>query len=108
MERGAAGPALVTEVIAVDRFGNVQLAAHRADLARLDLPPGQPVGLHSADASAPGEARTVLVGRTFADVAPGELVLIVDSSDRLAVAVNGGAAAVLLGVQPGSLVRLDR
>ncbi|MER6596537.1 SAM hydroxide adenosyltransferase, partial [Micromonospora purpureochromogenes] len=43
-------------------------------------------------------------GRTFADAPAGALVLFVDSANLLALAVNGGRAADLLGVAPGDVV----
>lgn len=81
------------EVLTVDRFGNVQLAADGAAASGLgrDLMVG---GLPAAR------------GTTFADAPPGGLVVLVDSADRLAVAVHGGRAAVVLGVAPGDLVRI--
>ncbi|MFF5171098.1 S-adenosyl-l-methionine hydroxide adenosyltransferase family protein [Micromonospora sp. NPDC000089] len=79
------------EVLTVDHFGNVQLAAGA------DLLAGQPE-------TATVDGRPAVVGATFADVPAGALVLLVDSADRLAVAVNGGRAADLLGVAPGDLV----
>jgi S-adenosyl-L-methionine hydrolase (adenosine-forming) len=85
---------LEAEVIAVDRFGNVQLAADAPALERFE--------------------RTVYVGglratvaRTFGDTPPGELVVYVDSADRVAIAVNGGRAVVALGVSPGDVLRLS-
>jgi S-adenosylmethionine hydrolase len=83
---------LEAEVRTVDRFGNLQLAAA---------------------APAPG-GRSLLVaglpavaGGTFADAAPGELVVLVDSSGRLTVAVNGGSAAEKLDLAPGDPVRVE-
>jgi S-adenosylmethionine hydrolase len=84
---------LEAEVLTVDRFGNVQLAASGAALA--GLPGAVTVG---------GEA--AVRGGTFADAPPGGLVVLVDSSDRVAVAANGGRAAETLGVTPGDLLRI--
>lgn len=84
---------LEAEVLTVDRFGNVQLAAPGAALAGL---PG-PVTVDGVAA---------LRGATFADAPPGGVVVLVDSSDRVAVAVNGGRAADVLGVTPGDLLRI--
>src|SRR3954468_6519938 len=74
-------------VLEVDGFGNL----------RLDAEPGE----YSSVAGRP-----VTPGRTFRDVAPGELVLYADSDGGLALAVNGGSAAALLGVRAGDEVRL--
>lgn len=87
-------PGLVeAEVVMVDRYGNVQLAATGATLAGLptDLTVG---GIHATKAY------------TFADVPEGHLVAFADSAGQLALAINGGRAAVALSVQPGDLVRL--
>ncbi|SCL31853.1 SAM hydrolase/SAM-dependent halogenase family protein [Micromonospora inyonensis] len=79
------------EVLTVDHFGNVQLAAPPSVLA--DRPPTLRVGGHEA-----------VHGRTFGDAPPGQIVIYVDSADRVAVAVNGGRAADRLGVRPGDPV----
>jgi S-adenosylmethionine hydrolase len=84
---------LEAEVITIDRFGNVQLAADGSLLAGL---PGQIVV---------GGCRAVN-GATFADAPPGGLVVFPDSAERLAVAVNGGRAAVVLGVTAGDVLRI--
>jgi hypothetical protein len=86
---------LEAEVLTVDRFGNVQLAAGRAALAGL----GATVTVGGMPA---------VRGATFADARAGELVVLVDSADRVAVAVNGGRASVVLGVAPGDLLRISR
>lgn len=78
-------------VLAVDAFGNLQLAATEAHLAGLDG------GLQVA-------GRPARRGRTFADVAPGELVVLLDSAGHVAVAVNRGSAATVLGIGPGTEV----
>ncbi|SDY51035.1 hypothetical protein SAMN05444365_102483 [Micromonospora pattaloongensis] len=84
---------LEAEVLTVDRFGNVQLAA-----------PGELL-----DALGPlldvGGVRAVR-GATFGATPVGGLVVFVDSAGRVAVAVNSGRAAVVLGVRPGDLVRV--
>jgi S-adenosylmethionine hydrolase len=85
---------LEAEVMTVDRFGNVQLAAGGATLAGLgtDLLIGGNV--------------TARRGTTFHDVEPGELLVYEDSAGRVAIAVNGGRAVVVLSVRPGDVVRL--
>ncbi|MFD0823953.1 SAM hydroxide adenosyltransferase, partial [Micromonospora zhanjiangensis] len=45
-------------------------------------------------------------GETFGEVPPGGLVVYGDSADRVAVAVNGGRAAVVLSVTPGDVLRV--
>ncbi|HEX2355345.1 MAG TPA: SAM-dependent chlorinase/fluorinase [Micromonosporaceae bacterium] len=85
---------LEAEVLTIDRFGNVQLAAPGELLERL----GARVTV--------GGVRAVR-GNTFADAPPGGLVMYVDSAERIAVAVNGGRAAVVLAVAPGDVLRVD-
>jgi S-adenosylmethionine hydrolase len=84
---------LEAEVLTVDRFGNVQLAAGESALD--------------------GLGRTLMVGgmraartSTFALAPPGALIVYVDSADRVAVAINGGRAVVALGVSPGDVLRI--
>ncbi|MDQ7907382.1 SAM-dependent chlorinase/fluorinase [Phytohabitans sp. ZYX-F-186] len=84
---------LEAEVLTIDRFGNVQLAAGGDALDGL--------GRHLRV----GGVRAVR-GTTFGEAAPGGLVVYVDSAGRAAVAVNGGRAAVVLSVTPGDVVRL--
>ncbi|HEX6578315.1 MAG TPA: SAM-dependent chlorinase/fluorinase [Jiangellaceae bacterium] len=93
---------LDTEVMAVDRFGNVQLAARHADLEAAGLA-GSAVEIGSAD-----RAYRIVLGSTFGDVAPGDLVAFVDSAGHLAIAVNGGEAATELRLVPGDAVLVTR
>jgi S-adenosyl-L-methionine hydrolase (adenosine-forming) len=86
---------LRAEVATVDGFGNVQLAATTGDL--------DAAGLAGAVVAGGLPART---GRTFGDVPDGGLVVFADSAGRLAVAVNRGDAAALLGVRPGDVVTI--
>ena len=81
----------------IDGFGNVQLDARPGDLeARLG---------HEVAIGRNGRRARYL--RTFADAAPGELLLYEDAAGMLALAVNGGeAAAELGGVAPGDDVVL--
>ncbi|MEV4532313.1 SAM-dependent chlorinase/fluorinase [Asanoa sp. NPDC049518] len=83
---------LEAAVLSVDRFGNVQLAA-KADA----LPAASTVRV--ADQPA-------VIGETFADAAPGALVVLVDSAGQVAVAANGAPADVALGVRPGDVLRI--
>jgi S-adenosylmethionine hydrolase len=85
---------LEAEVTTVDRFGNVQLAAGGSTLDSL------------GPALTVGGVRAVR-GSTFADAPRGGLVVFADSADRVAVAVNGGRAAVVLAVNPGDVLRVS-
>jgi S-adenosylmethionine hydrolase len=84
---------LEAEVLTVDRFGNVQLAAPGETLTVL----GEALmvgGIHATK------------GDTFADAPPGDLVVYVDSAGKVALAINGGRAVVALSVSPGDVVRV--
>ncbi|MGS2614599.1 SAM hydrolase/SAM-dependent halogenase family protein [Micromonospora sp. LZ34] len=91
LDRGPAG--FTAEVLTVDHFGNVQLAAPAELLGSL------PGGVRVA-------GRDAVRGRTFGDAPAGGLVVHADSAGLVAVAVNGGRAADLLGVAPGDLLRV--
>jgi S-adenosylmethionine hydrolase len=82
------------EVLTVDQFGNLQLAAAGSALGRL------------ADRLRVAEV-TAVQARTFGDVAAGELVVYADSAGYVSVAVNRGRASVVLGVAPGDLLRIE-
>jgi hypothetical protein len=94
--------ALVAEVTGTDGFGNVLLAGGHADLAAAGLAIGRPVMARAGSRRAQG-----VVARTFADVRPGDLLLYEDAGGALALAVNGGEAAALLGVRGGDELRLE-
>lgn len=89
------------EVLTVDHFGNVALAAGTTELAAIGLPAGALATLRW-----PAGEQPVRFGRTFADVAEGELVVLIDSAGRLAVARRAGSAARRTGLQPGAVVEL--
>ena len=89
------------EVLSVDSFGNVQLAATAADLVASGIGAGDRVFVHIGPAG-----RSALVGRTFGDVGPGEVVVYPDAAGYVAVAVNGGNAAVTLDVRDADSVLL--
>jgi S-adenosylmethionine hydrolase len=95
--------ALVAHVVAVDSFGNVILDAVHGDVLERGLKLGDAV-------AARADARRVrgVVARTFSDVAAGGLILYEDAGGALALAVNGGNAAALLGLRAGDEVRLER
>jgi S-adenosylmethionine hydrolase len=46
-------------------------------------------------------------GATFQDVDAGDLLVYEDSAGRVAIAVNGGRAVVVLSVRPGDVVRIS-
>jgi S-adenosyl-L-methionine hydrolase (adenosine-forming) len=85
------------EVLTVDRFGNVQLAAPAT--AALDALGRGNVLVGGLNA---------VCGVTFAQVPSGAMVVFGDSAGYLAIAVNNGLAVVALGVEAGDMIRLDR
>jgi S-adenosylmethionine hydrolase len=89
--------AVTAHVLGLDSFGNVLLDVEHGQLAGTALRLGRPLTVRDRDAT---------FARTFADVAPGALLLYEDPSRRLSLAVNGGDAAVELGLAPGDSVRL--
>ena len=116
---------LAAEVLVIDRFGNIALAASASDLTTAAMHAGDRVQVtagdraNAADSAATGadtgdrahlvasdQAAAATIGTTFADVPAGGLVVLVDSAGRVAIAVNGGSAAQRLGVSAGQLVRL--
>jgi len=99
---GVAPGVLRAEVAGADRFGNVALLAGAADLVAAGLGAGAAVRV-SVDDGAPVVAR---VGRAFADVPRGEVLVHVDSHGQVAVAVREGDAAARLGAGPGRTIRI--
>ncbi len=89
--------------IGSDRFGNVTLLAGADELTDAGLAAGDGVTVSTA-----GGAFAAAVGRTFADVAPGEALVYLDSHGHLALAVNGGAAWDELGLCRDERVAVER
>lgn len=86
-----------------DRFGNVGLLAGPSELNAAGFEAGDAVRIEAPDA-----IRPATVGRTFADVAEGKLMVYIDSHGMLALAVNGQRASDALGLEPGERVVLER
>jgi S-adenosyl-L-methionine hydrolase (adenosine-forming) len=97
---------LVAHVLRRDTFGNLILDASAAVLASATgARPGDEVRVHRAgSAGAPHDAA---YAGTFAEVAPGRLLLYVDAEGALALAVNRGSAAAVLGAGPDDELRLE-
>ncbi len=79
----AEGDELVAHAIAFDRFGNVTLDVEHEELASFGLRLGRQMTVN-------GEA--AVYATTFADVAPGEVLVYEDAYRTLALAVNRGSA----------------
>ena len=96
------GDALVAHVVGIDGYGNATLDAAHEDLVASDL------NLGAAMAARAGSRRVRgVVARTVSDVGAGALLLYEDGGGSLALAVNGGDAAALLGLRAGDEVRLE-
>jgi S-adenosylmethionine hydrolase len=84
---------LAAHVVRADTFGNLVLDADAADMSTVGLGHGDALTVHHA-----GRTFASRYVSTFADVAPGELLLYEDAQRTIAVAVNRGSAAELLHV----------
>ena len=93
---------LIAHVRYVDGFGNVQLNAGHEDLAGSGLKLGHCARLEIA----PEHSLVAQYALTFADVAPGDLLLYEDAAQRLSVAVSHGDAADRLGVGVDAELRI--
>jgi S-adenosyl-L-methionine hydrolase (adenosine-forming) len=93
---------LIAHVLYADRFGNLGLDAGHDDLDGSGLRLGHAVTLELRS----GRRNRVQFVRTFADVAPGELLLYEDAQRRLAVAVSHGDAAAQLGLAVDDELRI--
>lgn len=92
---------VTSEVVAVDHFGNLQLAITAADLAAAGLHRGARCAVRLG-----GEVAQAPFAETFADVEPGAVVLFEDAAGLLALAVNRGSAAQRFAAGPGSGVEV--
>ncbi len=92
------GDALVTHALLIDGFGNVALGVGHADAMAAGLRLGDRVDVNGHEA---------LMVHTFADLPAGQLLVYEDAWRSLALAVNRGSAAELLGLRPDGEVRLS-
>ena len=93
---------IVAHAVYVDRFGNVGLNVSHESLGEAGLKLGHRVRLECY-----GESHEAQFARTFADVAPGELLVYEDAERRLAIALSSGDAATELGVRAGDELRVS-
>ncbi len=89
---------VVAHALTVDRYGNVALNVDHEALAGTGLRVGHRVSVDGQPAH---------FGRTFVDVAAGELLLYEDADRTLALAVNRGSAAERLRLTPDAPVVLE-
>ena len=88
-------------VLYVDHFGNIQLNLKRRHLEDAGVLPGVSVELELSL-----ERYFATAARTFADARPGEIILYEDSYGNVAIAISGGSAARLFGVNAADDVRI--
>lgn len=95
------GSRLTAAVLAIDRFGNIQLGARPGQLAgRFQV--GATVEVATED-----DRYYVRCAETFTDVDQGELVLYEDANGQLSLAINHGDAAELTAAQVGGELVLE-
>lgn len=83
---------LEAEIVLVDRFGNLQLAAPWDAADDMGIAPGVRVRIAVADA-----ALDAAVVTTFGELRRGDIGVYQDSDGQVAIACSGGSAADLLG-----------
>jgi S-adenosylmethionine hydrolase len=88
--------ALRAHVLRADGFGNLILDASRDELSAAGFPVGATLSVEACEG-----IHTTRYVSTFAEVAPGELLLYEDALQMAALAVNCGSAAARLGVGTG-------
>jgi S-adenosylmethionine hydrolase len=88
-------------VLAIDRFGNVQLNLDRSHLDQAGVLPGTRVELQMGH-----ERYYAVAARTFADARPGDIILYEDAYRNLSIAISGGNAAAMFGINEGQDVRI--
>jgi hypothetical protein len=86
----AEGDQLITHALTIDSFGNVTLDVEHEELAAFGLRLGQLLSVNG------NEAPYVT---SYIDVPVGSLLVYEDAYRSLAVAVNRGSAAALLGLE---------
>ena len=89
---------LVAHAVAFDRFGNVMLDIEHEQVGEHGLRLGHPVSVNDEEGH---------YAMTFADVPTGRLLLYEDAYRWLALAVNRGSAADLLGLRLDDEVRIS-
>ena len=92
---------MTVHVLGIDRFGNLSLDVEHEELTGAGLRLGTPVSVEVR-----GRTVEATYASTFADVGEGELVLYEDAYRTLALAVNRGSAAAVLGVGLDAELRL--
>lgn len=87
------------QVLAIDTYGNVRLGATGTDLGELET--GAVVAVEGGE-----QSFEAVLAENYVESEDGEPLLIVDSTGSLSIAVNGGDAAIELGLQRGAEVQI--
>jgi S-adenosyl-L-methionine hydrolase (adenosine-forming) len=95
--------AIRATVLAVDRFGNLELNVRGDQIAALGVEPGDRVELKLAL-----DPYYAVVAETYSDASRGELLVYEDSYGAWSIAISGGDASALTGAAPGDQVRISR
>jgi S-adenosylmethionine hydrolase len=93
------------EVLWIDHFGNIQLAATAVDAQMAELPRIGTIDV-AIDLPDPPTGATVRRIEAFAELEPGELGLLIDANGHLAVVAGGAPAARALTVAAGQMMVL--
>jgi S-adenosylmethionine hydrolase len=88
-------------VISIDRFGNIGLNVDRSHLDEAGVVPGTRVELQAGT-----ERYYAVAARTFADARPGDIILYEDAYRNISIAISGGNAAAMFGINEGQDVRI--
>lgn len=88
---------IVAHAVSIDRFGNLMLDVEHEELAAFGLRLGHPMTVNGTHC---------IYAKAFADVQPGEPMVYEDAYRTLALAVNRGSAAELLGLALDDEVRI--
>jgi hypothetical protein len=88
-----------TEVLHIDHFGNIILNINNIFWEEIGAPKRFTLKA--------GSQQFTKIHKTFGDVAPGELLLVWDSSGYLQIAKNQGSAAAEMHIQPGDKISVQ-
>jgi len=102
-EPEVASNAIRATVLAVDRFGNLELNVRREHVEVLGVVSGDRVELKLTL-----DPYYAVVGETFGDAPGGELLLYEDAYGAWSIAISGGDASQLTGATPGDTIRIGR
>jgi S-adenosylmethionine hydrolase len=97
------GDVLTMHVLRSDTFGNLILDATDEQLQEIGATLGDTLTIAHA-----GAVRAVHYAATFAEVTPGELLIYEDATSMVALAVNRGSAAELLGASADAEMTVRR